>query len=455
MATWSIVKFLGDNSVAAVPTKWLTDQGCLWPPYTAEKTAAAIRKQEINTCWPTHQVEIFRNATLCYRPHLYFVATSDGCQETGDMAFILKSDVTRICRMVQRRVVSKRRHHDVTRHAVEYKRFHSKQWATDAGQDRNVKKAEETSDLNTDVDESKRKTKPVRKISSSSDDDNGTEALTLKPPPKFKKSRVSYSTYKTGTQGIDKDTGISVPEETVITVVGSPIRILSDTLCLQTKYGTSPNVIDSVSDISTPEKTLMPEISREPLKELRRRNVKSASSSTAAGTVLQCSCCPAHKQGEAIKSILYQHQYMRGMLTDILDELRKTSPNQVLESTESLFKEFMLPLNSEEDLTKLHNFLNVERNFTEAVREIKRIGGKDCQEIVKRSMNFFISSQLAAGYSWSGRRQKESFKDFPIVKLIIDNNFVKGYLGESKIIHNILIYRSNITIKCNYSTERC
>lgn len=62
--TWSVVKFIGENTVEAVPTNWLIGQMCYWPPYTKEKLILAIRRHEPpNTCWPLHNIELFKNAT--------------------------------------------------------------------------------------------------------------------------------------------------------------------------------------------------------------------------------------------------------------------------------------------------------------------------------------------------------------------------------------------------------
>lgn len=63
--TWTVVKFDVDNTVEAVPTPWLiSGNECLWPPFTGEKLSTAIKNHlDLNTCWPTFKVNIFRNAT--------------------------------------------------------------------------------------------------------------------------------------------------------------------------------------------------------------------------------------------------------------------------------------------------------------------------------------------------------------------------------------------------------
>ncbi|KAF5300816.1 hypothetical protein FQR65_LT19309 [Abscondita terminalis] len=57
--------FLDDGTVEAVPSTWLQGGVCRWPTCATEKLRAAIRKCEpLNTCWPTHNVKIFRNSTF-------------------------------------------------------------------------------------------------------------------------------------------------------------------------------------------------------------------------------------------------------------------------------------------------------------------------------------------------------------------------------------------------------
>ncbi|KAF5283338.1 hypothetical protein FQR65_LT13903 [Abscondita terminalis] len=63
--TWSIVQFLDDLTVEAVPSSWIQGDNCYWPTFSKSKLNAAITKCEsLNTCWPVHKVKIFRNATF-------------------------------------------------------------------------------------------------------------------------------------------------------------------------------------------------------------------------------------------------------------------------------------------------------------------------------------------------------------------------------------------------------
>lgn len=67
--TWTVVKFISedddkDASVEAVPSCWLLGNNlCYWPSLPKAKVTKAIKNLELNTCWPSHKIEVFRGAT--------------------------------------------------------------------------------------------------------------------------------------------------------------------------------------------------------------------------------------------------------------------------------------------------------------------------------------------------------------------------------------------------------
>ncbi|KAM0735295.1 hypothetical protein ACS0PU_010443 [Formica fusca] len=61
---WTVVQFNNENSVEAVLTSWIFNKRCYWPPFQHDKVITAIRKnEEPNTHWPSYEVTIFRNST--------------------------------------------------------------------------------------------------------------------------------------------------------------------------------------------------------------------------------------------------------------------------------------------------------------------------------------------------------------------------------------------------------
>lgn len=62
--TWTVVQFSADNTVEAVPSDWIEHDKCYWPLFKYEQVIAAIRKNvEQNTCWPSYSIITFRNST--------------------------------------------------------------------------------------------------------------------------------------------------------------------------------------------------------------------------------------------------------------------------------------------------------------------------------------------------------------------------------------------------------
>lgn len=64
--TWTVVHFVKDDSVEAVPSTWLIgEEKCLWPPvtWTSDKIMNAIKNCTVNTHWQDYAIKTFRNAT--------------------------------------------------------------------------------------------------------------------------------------------------------------------------------------------------------------------------------------------------------------------------------------------------------------------------------------------------------------------------------------------------------
>ncbi|CAG9826742.1 unnamed protein product [Diabrotica balteata] len=64
MKTWTIVRFLKDGSVEAVPTNWLSGNTCSWPHYEANKLGKALKNGDPPLAtWEKLDISSFRNAT--------------------------------------------------------------------------------------------------------------------------------------------------------------------------------------------------------------------------------------------------------------------------------------------------------------------------------------------------------------------------------------------------------
>ena len=60
---WTVISFDGENTVEAVPSSWISNNLCLWPPFSGDKLQAAIRKQETpSRNWQSFKVTLFKNS---------------------------------------------------------------------------------------------------------------------------------------------------------------------------------------------------------------------------------------------------------------------------------------------------------------------------------------------------------------------------------------------------------
>lgn len=63
--TWTIVQFVEDGVVEAVPSTWVQDDKCHWPLLTKDNLKNAIKEcKPLNTSWPSYKIEMSRNCTF-------------------------------------------------------------------------------------------------------------------------------------------------------------------------------------------------------------------------------------------------------------------------------------------------------------------------------------------------------------------------------------------------------
>ncbi|XP_076279875.1 uncharacterized protein LOC143208866 [Lasioglossum baleicum] len=63
--TWTVVQFLADGTVEAVPNSWLEGDKCYWPPVHKSKLSNAIQQCELpQPSWEYFSVKIFKNSTF-------------------------------------------------------------------------------------------------------------------------------------------------------------------------------------------------------------------------------------------------------------------------------------------------------------------------------------------------------------------------------------------------------
>lgn len=147
--------------------------------------------------------------------------------------------------------------------------------------------------------------------------------------------------------------------------------------------------------------------------------------------VSECKCCPVHiehKCEKYFREIIRQQSLLKANMSQYRDSLQEltTSINRItndkthqVEETNSFFTMFNFPVQNEEDLICVNEYLNDEKNFNVAMNEFSKIGGRSVQNFTQRALKMVITNDLAATYSWLGRRTKKTFNNLKLADLII------------------------------------
>ncbi|KAK4886188.1 hypothetical protein RN001_002459 [Aquatica leii] len=294
--SWTIVSFIEDNSVEAVPSHWIQGGLCHWPSFAKDKLLYAIRKCEpLNTCWPTHRVKVFRNATF------------------DDYGKARLKTIT----------------------------------------------AEETSDLNTDREETKRKR--IQKVLSSSESD--LSDTILPSPPKQKKTRQDI---KSSYSNVDETQSSTVQIDVIQgELIEKENQNVACTVCVEKdKY--LKTLAEQVHIIRGVTVDIIAEV-----KEIKKQ----------------------------INSGNTQEQKVTFAMK---------------------FPNTYFPITSDEQFDSLEQLLNIEDDMQLLVEQISKIGGTNIYNFVKRVLSTLITNEMALKYSWLGRKGKKAFSKLNMAKLVID-----------------------------------
>lgn len=59
--SFAVVEFVDDNSVDAVPSNWIEENRCSWPPYRGLRfTSAVTRCEQPLPTWSKHNIRILK-----------------------------------------------------------------------------------------------------------------------------------------------------------------------------------------------------------------------------------------------------------------------------------------------------------------------------------------------------------------------------------------------------------
>ncbi|XP_067208411.1 homeobox-like protein HDP1 [Linepithema humile] len=191
------------------------------------------------------------------------------------------------------------------------------------------------------------------------------------------------------------------------------------------KKSTDKTNIDNINTSPSTSKELSRNLST--LYDLKDKEDLNGTDQSFTG---ECKCLVHLKHCEKyFKEIIRQQNILKANMwqyTDALQELTTSinhlvtnnKVNQVQETT-SFLTIFYFPVQTEEDLTRVDGYLNTEKNFNAAMNELSKIGGSSIYNFIQRALQMLITNNLAATYSWLGRRAKKIFNKLKLADLII------------------------------------
>ncbi|XP_076295808.1 uncharacterized protein LOC143216543 [Lasioglossum baleicum] len=336
--TWTVVQFVKDGTVEAVPSNWLEGHKCYWPPLKKSKLLNAIKNTETpRTTWDHFSVKLFNHSNF------------------DDYA--------------------KAR--------------------------RKAKAAEDTSDLQSEIDQTgalkkRRISRPPR---FNNDDESSSDCtLSVLPSPPRQRTNSKIVT------AINEDVG----SPSLLANIGGERRRQQHHEAINSHYSHA----DNEESLDMAEQSIV-------------RNQEAGHSKEGLETLLQ-----------SMKNIEQQGHLFRALLTDVLQEVKdlKEDVRQLKEAGNKIaagedhrervpflqrFSPLKFPLNTDEEFSTFENILNSGEQFQDGVQELYKIGGENVYQFVKRVLSTLITNNLALTYSWLGRKGKKPFSTLNIANLVI------------------------------------
>ncbi|KAF5282388.1 hypothetical protein FQA39_LY17585 [Lamprigera yunnana] len=121
---------------------------------------------------------------------------------------------------------------------------------------------------------------------------------------------------------------------------------------------------------------------------------------------------PTPKQDDLVlgllKQMIREQNIIQGTLLQLVNNVNylKTMENvkqMLIAVNNSIFPVFDIPLEDDENLLQLEQYLENEKQTNDTIQELSRIRGlNNGQDFVKRVTSMVLSNELAGQYSWLG-----------------------------------------------------
>ncbi|XP_067204262.1 uncharacterized protein [Linepithema humile] len=348
---WMIIHFLDDNVVEAIPSAWVFDDICYWPPFKGSKLTQAI-----SSCMPP----TFGEWNMCKI----------------------------------RQLANGKKYYNLLKAKAK------------------CAKAEDTSDLNSDL-EGKRQIKRKRFFDEKDSEDDIAQSDS--------NPTLQYNISLGTTQNSKSLIHFLICYEILYFILTinrmfRPIIILNSKMYLGGKYFLEQIGIKSQSISFTNESVLKSATGKHNKKENRVLPTtiiyNKCSSQTITPTDNNLFDDNFKKQVlRQLQIINLRQQQITEDLSVLLTKANSEKDELILSNKNSIFNNYNFPLKEVQELEALEEFLIHDNNFKTFIKEIMQIGGVSYKHMIKRLLTRIMSDDLSNNktYSYIGFKRKRNF----------------------------------------------
>ncbi|XP_067208045.1 uncharacterized protein [Linepithema humile] len=393
MKKWTIVLFLRENDVEAVPVNWLNGDVCYWPPYNTHKVGKAISSCEdpdIST-WTLHEIRKLGKGCN-YDSLIEAKNKAKRAEDTSDINNSEKENSKRISKKPK---------------------FFYETLDVQSASDDDISMSEnDLTEIPMELPLS-----PAFSSTISSVDLSAGFVKSLKPISKRESATLKQSLITSPSL-----TNNNVEDAKECTFQKSPSNDRRSQT-FQLKSRTKPTYDDNFnfSNENSRNNTIAQNTKHDILQK-KSRSSGNVNNSTLSDDAFKTQVL---RQLQILdvrqKQLSEDIATLSTMLTPIMDKMDGFfNGNKILndENIIPIFSQFTFPLKNADDLKNLEDFLVEKEHFDHFVKELKIIGDSTYKVMLKRILPMVFSNQLAQTFSWYGKKGNENFSLLKICSAI-------------------------------------
>uniref|UniRef100_A0A1Y1KFM8 Uncharacterized protein n=3 Tax=Photinus pyralis TaxID=7054 RepID=A0A1Y1KFM8_PHOPY len=370
--TWSVIKFPEEDSVCAVPTTWVQNNKCSWPPYSKPLIRQAIENREApGEHWSVFRCESFRNNV-----YESFKEASKKCQVATQKSDLdTKEDPAHYTYSSRKRKIFKK---TVSSSSIE------EQICSEINDPPQLKKGKGSSRKKSEIHDPPQ----LKKCQ-----DTSSRARENSPIS----SCIVQSNYTVIANEMDDESMSNFNDDNNENQDENNINL--ESVVLQDAERTAPAIRGTQT--------------------MRLSHTKIAStnshsqSDTSSDTILKY-----------LQQIVRKQNILQSMMMDISNQINEKNTQvaaEDIQGVDSLFTNIAhLPVNTMPQLEELENYLSTSEKLDKAAKEISQIGGANLYEFISRSCQKLITNQFCGEtFSFLGRRRKQPFRNLKLNELLI------------------------------------